>query len=803
VKRILGILVAFFMLAAPALATVSTETTKVTYTCNGTATTYAYPFKVLATSDLLVVKRTGSTETTLAYTTDYTVTGAGGSSGNVVLTAGSKCASGYSLTILRNVPITQLTDYVDGEAFSAESLETALDKATLLLQQQKEQIGRSPKLPTTSTITDIALPNPTANNYIGWNAGATGLENKAVPVVTTATQYEVDAIISYGSGTSYTSATINAALTAIGTTNKATLLLRPGTWVIAAGDADLTIPANVTMKMPAGAVISVATGVTLSINGPLDAGLHQVFSCIGTGRVMFGVGAVKEVYPEWFATNTTPGTTDMTAAIRAAIVSASRYGKVVLDNAYKITGDVSPTNKSDLLITGKGSISLVTGSATAVYAFGLVGTMDNVTIEELSLIGEGDATYNQTAVGSDSGQTLSNITVRNLKITNFNVGISANAHIGGSATKFSIYDNELTNILGTTAGKGYGIHLAKATHTKVMRNSIDNCQRHSIYQGSGDNVNNVISGNVITNHRKGVATGAYLPAIAIARSSGIRCDNNTLVDFFDGGIHVQQEESTTTSAQNISVVNNQLIGRKNDIPGIGIGDPNTGPTAYWTERVDIRGNFITTNRASVGGYEIRVFNGRQIDLSNNTIVLTGVASAAYAFGIGSNTMDAATDLDYVTASGNAVFGTGGDLSAVYGFQFSSEVDTLDSHVTATRNTFGDVKDYENDAVVANKYLVYETGTGGRKGFYAAGDLTPSVYGKNYMVITNGSAKTVTNLDDGEEGQVVRLYFGDGNTTIGHYGTGSFWLAGGADKNMQAGDSLQVMLYDGYWRELAN
>ena len=224
------------LMAFPAWATVLSETTRVKYTCDGTTTVYAYPFTIYEDDDLLAVKSLTATgaETTLVLNTDYTVSGAGVTGGgNLTLTAGSVCPSGYNLTILRNIELTQETDYVDGQAFSAESLESAIDKVTLIQQQQAEAIGRAPKLPKTSSITDIALPNPAANNYLGWNAGATGLENKTIPVATTATQYEVDALISYGGGVNYTQATIEAALTAIGS-NTATLLLRSGAWEITA-----------------------------------------------------------------------------------------------------------------------------------------------------------------------------------------------------------------------------------------------------------------------------------------------------------------------------------------------------------------------------------------------------------------------------------------------------------------------------------------------------------------------------------------------------------------------------------------
>ena len=281
----------FLLLALPAFATVSTETTKVAYTCNGVITSYAYPFKVLADADLQVIV---GTDTVLTLNSDYTVTGAGSSAGTVVLTAGSKCGSGSALTILRNIPATQLTDYVDGEAFSAESIENALDKVTMIQQQQKEAIDRSWKLPRSSSITAL-MPNPSANNYIGWNAAATGLENKPGQVITTATQYEVDALVSYGGGTAYTQSTISAALTAIGTINKATLLLRPGVWVISS-NFDASAYTNVTFKVVPGAVISHGA-FTVKFGGPVELSSG---SLSGTGTIIFGPLSVPSINPEWY-----------------------------------------------------------------------------------------------------------------------------------------------------------------------------------------------------------------------------------------------------------------------------------------------------------------------------------------------------------------------------------------------------------------------------------------------------------------------------------------------------------------------
>ena len=126
--------------------------------------------------------------------------------------------------------------------------------------------------------------------------------------VTTPNDYFIDAA-AYGSN----QAGIEAAITAIGA-NQRTLNLTPGNWSIT---GDMTIPSNITLKMDRGAVLAVATTKTVAINGTIEAGPYQIFSCTGTGKIVFGPGVTGEIYPEWWGAKG-DGTTNSTTAITAA-----------------------------------------------------------------------------------------------------------------------------------------------------------------------------------------------------------------------------------------------------------------------------------------------------------------------------------------------------------------------------------------------------------------------------------------------------------------------------------------------------
>lgn len=119
------------------------------YAGAGTTGPFAVTFRFLDKTHLRVVKTVAGVDTTLAVDSQYTVAGVGAASGTVTLL--SALAVGETLTIVRNVPQTQEAEYVQNDAFPAKSHETALDKLTMLVQQNAEQVARALLLPVSDT----------------------------------------------------------------------------------------------------------------------------------------------------------------------------------------------------------------------------------------------------------------------------------------------------------------------------------------------------------------------------------------------------------------------------------------------------------------------------------------------------------------------------------------------------------------------------------------------------------------------------------------------------------------------------
>lgn len=189
--------------------TITTTTNRVSYNGNGATVSFATTYIFYVNTDLVVILRTAAgVEITKVLTTDYTVTGGGGATGTVVMVTAP--ATGETLTILRVVPITQTTDFVNGNNSDAEVAERALDRATVVSQQLNEVVGRGVVLSVTSPLVNIALPDPGAGKFVRWNAAGTALE--AVDIVGAGT-IVIPVTIAQG-GTNATSAP--AALTQLG-----------------------------------------------------------------------------------------------------------------------------------------------------------------------------------------------------------------------------------------------------------------------------------------------------------------------------------------------------------------------------------------------------------------------------------------------------------------------------------------------------------------------------------------------------------------------------------------------------------
>lgn len=165
--------------------TISSTTNRVSASGNGVTTAFSFPHPYRASSDLRVIVRTNSTlvDSLKADPADYTVSGTvdtntgGFSSGTVNFSVAP--ASGTTVIINRQVPLTSSYDPTAGASDTAPNREGAIDRLTLALQGIRERTARMLILPEGTSLTDQTLPEPSSSNAgkaLGINAGGTAYD---------------------------------------------------------------------------------------------------------------------------------------------------------------------------------------------------------------------------------------------------------------------------------------------------------------------------------------------------------------------------------------------------------------------------------------------------------------------------------------------------------------------------------------------------------------------------------------------------------------------------------------------------
>jgi hypothetical protein len=144
-KKLLLSLFVSLSLAVCVRATVPSSTAWLQYVCPASPSTTPLPvsFVFQNTTDLIVYDSRSSPPLVLVQNSDYTVQGGGGSTGTITIsTSGiNGVLVGDTITIARNMPLTQTTTFSATGPFNPTIVMNALDKLTMIVQQEQFQIN--------------------------------------------------------------------------------------------------------------------------------------------------------------------------------------------------------------------------------------------------------------------------------------------------------------------------------------------------------------------------------------------------------------------------------------------------------------------------------------------------------------------------------------------------------------------------------------------------------------------------------------------------------------------------------------
>ena len=435
--------------------TVSTTIIKNFHNGNGSATNFAYQFRILQDTDLLVIIRTNSTgaETTKTLSTHYTVAGAGDASGgSITFTSGNVPASGETVVIRRNVPQTQAIDYIANDPFPAETHEEGLDRATMVAQQVGEESDRSIKLSRTNTMTSTEFTvgaTERANKVLSFDSsGELAVTQelgtfKGNSATTTTAAYVVRDIVK-----STTTAQLNNIYICIQASPIGTALTNTAYWTL--------IVDAVSAATSATAAASSASAASTSATAATNNGAAQV--TLATAQV-----ALATTQANNSATSATASSNSATASSNSATASANSATAAAasadaFDDIYLGTKSSDPSTDND-------------GDALAAGMLYFNSTNDILRVYSGSAWQ--DAAISATGVVTLTGtQTLTNKTLTAPKV-NEDVAVTS------TATELNLLDGKTaTNLalLGKTEGTNFTNSLLVGHATT---GTLDNAQKNT------------------------------------------------------------------------------------------------------------------------------------------------------------------------------------------------------------------------------------------------------------------------------------------------------------------------------------
>ena len=632
-----------------------------------------------------------------------------------------------------------------------------------------------------------------------------------------------------------------------------TIFLPPGTHNVT---ADLTIPAGVTLVFAGNAQVSVSSTFTLTISGPMEAPLDQIFS--GVGSVVFD--PVKGiVYPEWWGA--LKDGTDAAAALQAAVDSvgdtaAGRRGGTTVDlsGPISIASTVTIRRKSIILQCHGWGDDADTDPESGYIKW--IGTRTSSTISAAGVPGA-DRTTNVVTITTTAAHSISIrdlVTVSGVTDSSFDgtflvasvpttttftyAQTDSNGTSGGGTASFGTPMIEFRDTRGgggirdckfigdTTNPPEAAISMYETNDSQPnSRNLFSNIEITSP-SGNGFDTGIRFHGDLNTNNAESLFENIFIQGCV---DSGIRIGGTQMVLNKFSNLNIQGcangvWASAGFNADNIFFANNgaDLFTPSTDEFG-NSAFPRIQILRFQSElggrMVEIKGPIILNVRG--GSWQISAntnSDGKIISAQNNNAHVvrledfefrqdsappTAPFLAIETVSAGASSNDIV--LDGIRGWGALTGGTNGMTAATHG-------PTDRSYVYLRRITDG------AGASVVKIALDRRAGFSGtqqwdinryepegprlalfRKATFTDVDTTPSVADGNWFTVSNTSATTVTTFGDGVDGQVIHLRFTNGNTTLADGATLN--LRNGADVNPTTDEILSFIFNGANWYEI--
>ena len=329
-----------------------------------------------------------------------------------------------------------------------------------------------------------------------------------------------------------------------------------------------------------------------------------------------------------------------------------------------ISGAITLTAVSDVIIRG----GKLTVSGSNIRVILPVTSLTNVTIDNVTCVGDGVAAHTQEFFANSSGPAFTNLRILNCNLSNLNNAISINADVAGSVDGFLVMGNNISGTVTTGSSDGYSIHHSNGSgnpsNGRIIGNYISAPSgRHDIYQARGRGV--VISGNTSVNHRNSIVGGVQRPAISVGRSQDIVVANNIIENPSDGAIDVFTDDAAFF-ARNITISGN-VVRNPNGFYALVIGTVSPAAAGDTSDVVVIGNTFLNDYTVTTSVLPLLNLNYCINLLVANNFFSTVSGSGTYNMidieGIG-EVGASATYSNNLCFRGNTIYATGGTSRAL-------------------------------------------------------------------------------------------------------------------------------------------
>ena len=429
-------------------------------------------------------------------------------------------------------------------------------------------------------------------------------------------------------------------------------------------------------------------------------------------------------------------------AIQAALASGGK-SFYFPTGTYLIASKITLPALPGARIYGDGQSSVIKTSAV-IDAIEVPSTCSGIVFENIAFIGSSVGTEGKYALGIYAPF----VTVKSCYFEDFNQGVGIKLE---TAVNCKISLCTFKDIQGGTSGNGYGVYTI-GRQTIIESNTFENVGRHDVYlsgsvpQGSQYSI---VNGNI--------SNGCGYESIAVYATSG-------------------------QPAQKFCVISNNIIKGAGSI-GIGLSQ-NVTDCVISSNTIELAVDYgIYLN----GSTTANTYPKRNL-ISANSVVDCGVRPINLVNSIDNLTIgNVVSAVTVVPPANNGI---------VVSYVGSPSESPTGNFVIGTKATGGLVPvaiDNIGGALcgteVKTTEVTWQTA--------ANGDTSPSVKNIKNLILANTSSTSITNFDDGYDGQEITLYFDNSNTTIT---LANMFLAGLVPFVGTQWDTLTLVKRGIYWFE---